>query len=177
MQAIATLLNQVADEHTRSMWNELEHVCGLSGIRLTPTPHFTWFGADSFDLAEVRKEFENLSQDLRTIYVNTVGLGIFPTEKPVLYLPIIKNRALLDMQEKIWKRLHLHGTNVPDLYNPELWIPHVTLAHYDLTKETITCAIDSLLDLSLNFKIVVNNLALIYATNESAGIIHKKMFL
>lgn len=177
MQAIATLLNKDADNSTRKMWDQLEQCCGLSGIRLTPTPHFSWFVADSFSSYSLFDEIKEITRKFTPIKVSTTGLGIFVLDKPVLYLPIVKTRQLLEMHEVIWNALTKYGTNISENYQPDMWIPHITLAHNDLSKNTITCAIDNLMDLRISLMIDVDNLALIFATEESAGIIHQEKFL
>lgn len=176
MQAIATLLDQSSDQATIKMWDDLKQDFFLSGINLTPTPHFTWFGGDEFDAVETKSTIESLADELLPFEVSTTGLGFFTTPKPVIYLPIIKSRKLLEAHEVVWKALTRYGRNVSEIYKPDLWIPHITLAHSDLSRATLAGILDNLMNNELKFTIKVNNLALIFATADSSGIIFHKKF-
>lgn len=176
MQDIASLLDKDNDPATREIWNDLEKSCRLSGIRLSPTPHFTWFGCDYFVEDETINAIEEISCLFDSFIIHTTGVGIFTTSTPVLYLPIIKSKKLLEMHEVIWGKLSKYGKNVSKIYEPELWIPHITLAHNELSAESLTCAVENFLNKPLDLQFKVDNLALIYATTDSSGIIHQTGF-
>jgi hypothetical protein len=86
--SIASLLNPAADKATQELWRWLEWDCGLKGIRLTPTPHFSWVSAVDYDRPPLAMELAKLVRGMRPFRVRTTGLGIFTAPSPVLYLSI-----------------------------------------------------------------------------------------
>src|SRR5512133_1348491 len=145
MQAIATLLNRNSDEKTKKMCQDLEKTCGLSGIKIPQDPHFSWFVAEKFDEPEVRDEFLNLSQQLTEFEISTNGIGLFTGEKPILYIPIVKTRKLLELHEEIWEVLSPMGSKLSAFYQPERWIPHITITSDDASLANITCIMETIL--------------------------------
>jgi len=170
MQAIATLLNRNADEKTTKMWQDLEKTCGLSGIKIPQDPHFSWFVAEKFDEPGLKNEFLDISLQLTEFEISANGIGLFTGEKPILYIPIVKTRKLLELHEEIWRLLSPLGVKLSAFYQPEHWIPHITITSDDASLANINCIIETILHLPLTMTIPVNNLALIYAEEKSAGI-------
>ncbi len=170
MQAIATLLNRNADDKAKKMWQDLEKTCGLSGIKIPQDPHFSWFVAEKFDELELKKRFLDLSMQLTEFEIPTNGIGLFTGEKPILYIPIVKTKRLLELHEEIWDLLSPLGVKLSAFYQPEHWIPHITVTSDDASLANITCIVETILRLPLTMTITVNNLALIYSEESSAGI-------
>lgn len=176
MQAIATLLNRNADEKTNKMWQDLEKTCGLSGIKIPQDPHFSWFVAEKFDEPELKKRFPELARQLTEFEISTNGIGLFTGEKPILYIPIVKTRRLLELHEEIWSKLSPLGAKLSAFYQPDQWIPHITMTSDDASLANITCIVEAISPLTLTMTIPVNNLALIYSEENSAGISFVQQF-
>lgn len=170
MQAIATLLNPSAHQKTLEPWQALEKTCGLSGIKIPNDPHLSWFVAEKFDESAVKQEFSLLARELEAYEIYTSGIGLFTGERPILYIPVVKTKLLLDVHEKIWNSLSRYGENLSDVYRPENWIPHVTITSDDSSLIDLGCILSALMHLDLKMTIPVNNLALIYSEESSAGI-------
>lgn len=170
MQAIATLLDRNADEKTQEMWHALEKACGVSGVKIPKDPHFSWFVAEKYDAAGVKQEFASLAGELDPFEIHTDGIGLFTGARPILYVPIVKTRRLLELHERIWNLLYPLGKIVSEVYQPRYWIPHITIASDDSSLVNWSCIFEALLHLELTMTIPVNNLALIYSEEQSAGI-------
>jgi len=170
MFAIASLLEQCPNQQTLEIWQLLENNCQLSGIKATPFPHFSWQSADCYDLASIEKTLSEFVKYQTEFRVHGSGLGIFPGSKPVLFLNIIKNQALIRMHQELWSLIGPFGNQLNPYYSPDRWVPHITLAHQDLTPENIPCAIKDLVYTPIEFDITVNHLAVLYADQENAGI-------
>jgi hypothetical protein len=50
MHGIVTLLDEINTINVQSLWQKLETECGLSGIKVTPIPHFSWQVAEDYEL-------------------------------------------------------------------------------------------------------------------------------
>ena len=83
MYAVASLLNPAADKQTRDLWSLLEKSCGLSGISMTPLPHFSWLAADECDAISATEMLSKIYlRKLSPFTTRTAGLGIIYRRKP-----------------------------------------------------------------------------------------------
>jgi 2'-5' RNA ligase len=103
---------------------------------------------------------ERLAVELGPIYIETAGLGIFAGPDPVLYLALNKNRDLIYLQTKIWTEMQKHSYGAVDYYEPDRWVPHITLANGGLRPEALHAAVYDLGERNLNWTIRIDNLAL-----------------
>ena len=62
MRAIVSLLDKKHYRNLENLWRELEYECGLSGINLTPLPHFTWHLAAEYDFDRLGDKLPELVQ-------------------------------------------------------------------------------------------------------------------
>jgi 2'-5' RNA ligase len=169
MDGIVTRLSPAQDEIVGRIWHDLEESCGLRVIEESPIPHFSWIVAESFDLPEAGRILTELAAEARPFSVLTVGLGIFLDPEPVIYTPVIKNRELLDLHARVWQAVYPVGIGVSEYYAPGVWMPHITLAHRDLTEGSVGCAIERLIGLDLNWEVSVDNLAIIRQRDDQVG--------
>ncbi len=170
MLAIASLLDPDADQKTRNVWQILEEKCGLFEIKTAPFPHFSWFGCDDLLWGPARQKIKSISRSLPSFTVRTTGYGLFTGPVPVLYIALAKTMDLTEVHDKLWRRLEKYFIGVNELYTPEQWVPHITIAHGDLTPENISCAIRELAFVPSEFEITVNNLSIIYLNQEGVGV-------
>ncbi|HJS28847.1 MAG TPA: 2'-5' RNA ligase family protein [Anaerolineales bacterium] len=174
MDGIVTLLNRQQDELILAIWRELHEECGLHGIEATPIPHFSWIIAERFDLEAAGKLLQEATAGTPSFGASTSGLGIFARTDPVIYLPVVKDRSLLEFHASLWERLKPLGTKINPHYAPDLWIPHITLAHRDLAPDGVNCAVDRLMRRDLQLEIVVDNLAIICQQDNRVGELRSK---
>ena len=170
MYVVASLLNPTATHQTQEIWRWLEEHCGLAGIKLTPLPHFSWQAAEEFDLERVEEAVRTLAEQEQPLTVHTNGLGIFTGKSPVLYTSLVKTRALLELQERVWQAVNPCAVRPNAYYEPVSWVPHVTLAYRDITPDNLTCALQNLAFQKIAMEIRVDHLALIYEVDGQIGI-------
>lgn len=168
--ALASLLDPKTDEATRRLWNELEQGCSLTGIQLTPYPHFSWCGAERFKLEQVRKALPELTASIPPFQVITAGLGIFTGAEPILYISLVRNPVLNAVHEKVMTMMRGLMIGENRYYLAENWVPHITLAYRDVSPGKLACAVDSLACHSFSFEIGINNISLMYQIDQTAGI-------
>jgi len=147
------------------LWSLLENHCGLSGIKFTPIPHFSYQGAEAYALEPVKATLHQIAADTAPFEVQICGLGIFTGDIPVLYLPIVKTQVLLSLHQRIWTAVLQFANELNQYYTPEHWVPHITLAHRDVTQDRLICAIEDLAFFPLNATVRVDQLALIAETD------------
>ncbi|HEX7432626.1 MAG TPA: 2'-5' RNA ligase family protein [Anaerolineaceae bacterium] len=169
MYAIVTILDESSNAVIQALWQELEDQCGLSAIRIFPIPHFSWQGADRYDLSSVEKSLDQIASNTSPLVVRADGLGIFTGPDPVIYIPLAKNPSISRLHQTIWRQVKKTAIGLSPLYAPELWMPHITLGMLDVNQENLGCAVRVLANRPLLFEIKVNNLALVSQEGDQVG--------
>ena len=169
MHGIVSLLPQPYYEEVENIWYELEKEIGLTGIRVTPYPHFSWQIAESYDMGKLINIFEDIAENTKPFKVKTTGIGLFTGKSPVIFIPLVKDTQLLKFHHSVWDRLIKVGEDISDYYSPQSWVPHISLAYEDVTEENVGKALKKLsfIDFSWNFE--VDNISFIYESNGQIG--------
>ncbi len=168
--AIASLLNLELNHGSKQVWDLLEIRCREFGMESMPIPHFSWQVADDYDLDQLIPAVSGLVSTWQAFTVRTVGLGLFTGISPVLYLPIIKTKCLMEKQQQLWELGYGFGKEVSPLYSPDNWIPHVTLIHQGFTLANASCVIDDLYQRTLNMEFMVQKVEIMYQCDDEEGI-------
>ncbi len=171
MYAVASLVRKWVGVDADAMWERLAAVCNLTDSRNTPAPHFSWQAASAYDLQASKKVLASISEAARSFSVQTAGIGIFTGEQPILYLALVKTTKLLELHYSIWERLQPYAIDANTRYVPELWVPHITLAHQALTRPGLECLLQRLIYQPLEFTLVVENIALLSQSDGDAGVV------
>lgn len=169
MNGIVSLLDPPAYAQVESIWQVLETECGLSGIKMTPLPHFSWQIAEDYDLEPIRKILEQFAQQTRPFPALASGLGIFTGSAPVLYIPVVKDDLLLRFHARLWEEIRANVAGSSSYYSPQAWMPHITLAYGDVDSRKLICAVETLALKTINLQLRVDNLALVYQVEDREG--------
>jgi 2'-5' RNA ligase len=170
MIAIASLLNMYANQQVQRMWDLLDANCGLSEMKLTPLPHFTWQSAENYKLDITETNLRRITSRFKPFVVLTAGVGIFTGPMPVLYVALVKTQIMVDIHQMLWNELTPFGTLVNEYYSPTRWMPHITLAIRDITPENLACAMEGMLYYPFEMEVVVDNLSVIYQVGDYDGV-------
>jgi 2'-5' RNA ligase len=169
MQAIISRLDPKTSAIVSDLWQKLCKECGLNAIYTVPTPHVTWFAADEIDLDLSLPLLSEIADETKDFTLHTFGLGIFSGEKPVLYLPMVKTLEMIQLHCKIWEKVEPHSKEEKLYYSPKMWVPHITLALKDLTKETMACAVNAIGFDRIELYVVIDNLIVAEYEKTSLG--------
>lgn len=169
MFAIASQLNPQADQQTRDLWGLLKSNCDMSGIDLTPLPHFSWMVTEEFLLPKGAEKLQKLAASSNSFRVRTAGLGIFTGPQPVLYLLLVKDQNVLSLHQRIWESILPYCGNVRKYYAPDQWVPHITIAYRDLTSDNLACAVRDLIFQPFDYEIAVESMSVIYQDGAQSG--------
>jgi hypothetical protein len=161
MHGVVSLLDQQYTSAVEDLWQKLEEHCGLTGIKVTPYPHFSWQIAEEYNWPVIETTLVQLASEIKPFAVDTTGLAIFSGEKPVVYIPVIRSPALSDLHWRLWEQLSEISDHPSPYYAPESWVPHITLAHLDVTVDQLGCLVDLLAYREYNWRLWIDNLAVI----------------
>lgn len=166
MYSIAALI----EANQTSPWQELASVCEFSGIATHTIPHFSWQTAENYQIALVRSKLNSLTETISPFRFTTSGLGIFSNDRKILFLIIVKTRALLEIHELLWRELSLYADGLKLHYSPDNWIPHISINLHKLDENQFNCSLAELLKTKMDFEFDVSKFGLIYLNPDSAGV-------
>lgn len=161
MAATASLLDDVHADKVEQIWRSLENSHALSGVSVSPLPHFSYQCARDFDLELLGEVVEKLAAKARPVKVRASGLGIFPGPAPVIYIPIVRSPDLTRLQLALWSAGAVACDKPLPEYHPAAWIPHITLAQGDLTAASLGPVMTTLNEMDLLWEFEVDNLAIV----------------
>lgn len=164
MHAILSKLDPASSKTVYTLWQRLKEACGLRAIYETPVPHFSWFVAEQINFERTSPLLAQIVDQQSPMNLHTFGVGLFSGENPTLYLPIVKSREMIALHETLWDQIRPFSQDAKLYYSPRLWVPHITLALKDLTRENLACAVDAIGFEPIEFFVTVDNLA--FAENE-----------
>ena len=170
MYAVVSLLDEAHYRQVEELWDQLKDHCCIAGIYRTPFPHFSYHVAPGYDLALLRTRLEQFARTTPPFRVRTAGLGIFTGPNPVIYMPVVRSPLLSALHQALWPAVEETATGGLTYYQPDLWIPHITLGHGDLCHENLGPVVQFLNQKSLVWEIAIENLAVISSTGSPDGL-------
>jgi 2'-5' RNA ligase len=137
---------------------------GLGNPNVVHYPHFSYHIAGDYDMARLEQVLARFAAETATFTVHASGLGIFTGPEPVLYVPVARNPTLTTLHQALWPEIERAGRHASAYYAPDVWLPHITLGHGDITPDDFTVIVPWLNEQRFHWHITVNNLGLIYDT-------------
>ncbi len=169
MHGLVSLLDETHYKIVEDIWNELETEFGLRGIRVTPYPHFSWQVAADYEWNLVAEQMKEISENTSPFIVKTSGLGIFSGESPIIFIAVMKDMNLMKQHSRIFNAIESVAIDIVPYYHPNIWVPHISLAYSDVTENNIGSIMKCLAFRNYNWKIEIDNIALIYEPTNSIG--------
>jgi 2'-5' RNA ligase len=169
MHGLVSILPPPYFQQVESLWQELEERHGLQGIRITPLPHFSWQIAGQYDFDRLETILRSIAAHTPPFVVRTTGLGLFTGIRPVLFIPVTKNASLIKLHTEIWEQTQPAAEGLSNYYDPEHWMPHISLAYEDFEAQNIGSLMQALTFRTYNWEMAIDNIALIYEPEGETG--------
>ncbi len=171
MDGLVSLLPEPYYQQVTSFWDELEDIFQLTGIRVTPFPHFSWQIAESYDDQRLKEVIHQLASETQRFPVRTSGIGIFSGLQPVIYVPLVKNRTLIELHSQIWEQVApiAAGGSPSPYYHPDHWMPHISLAYSDVNQNNLAAIMTHLAFKSYDWEMEIDNLSFISEPSGTIG--------
>jgi hypothetical protein len=160
---VVSLLDERHSTFVQEIWDELERELGLTVVRRTPWPHFSYQVGD-YETGRIASVLERVVRDTPPLTVTTGGLAAFTGPWPIHYVPVVRTAELSLRQQRLWDAIGDACRQAVDYYKPSNWVPHVTLAEKDLDDETLSLAMRLLSVRRLQWTIDIDNLGFIDGT-------------
>jgi len=170
MIAVVSLLDDHHDRLVRDLWNELARDFGVRRVtEIVRDPHLTYQGAEQYDLDRLDTALRAVASTTAPFTISTTGLGIFTGPQPVLYLAVVRSAALTTFHAALWDAIGAAGQDYAPYYTPAgPWTPHITLAQWDLTPDTIGPVAARLAARPLAWEMPIDTLAILHPTSPNA---------
>lgn len=134
MNGVVSLLDPSATAQVHAIWAEMHAAHGIGAVaRRVPWPHVSYHIAPRYDPIRLEAGLQALARETRPLEIRTTGLGIFTGPTPVLYLAVTRSPALSALHARTWAACNAAAEESSPLYAPNVWVPHITLAHLDVT--------------------------------------------
>jgi len=177
MYAIISEIDEQSGEKVNQIWRKLCEACGLGAIYATPTPHFTWLTAEKLDVEKIKIILSALVKNSPDISTHTFGLGLFSGDHPVLFLPLVKTIEMINFHQRIWDKISPHCKDLNMYYSPDFWLPHITLALKDISRENLACAVNEIGFEKIELKVSMTSIAIAEHEDEKIGSILERFSL
>jgi 2'-5' RNA ligase len=174
MHGLISLLDKTHEALVQQIWQELEQLCGMKGVLVTPFPHFSWLIADDFDWPALEDTLQEVTGNIRPFTARTTGLSMFTGETPVIYIPLVRTGELSRIHELIWNKATRLGKGVSPFYSPEFWMPHITVGFGDVTPQNLACLMQLFSPRSFNWEIKIDNLAIGFQNDGTTAVISNR---
>lgn len=177
MKALVTLLPDTLSATVEDIWLELKNDFGFESVLAAVYPHLTYCMAPD-ERGELGDELEKIVSRTRPFTVRTEYLGCFSDAHPVLFVGVVKTPELADFHRTLWNEFCAFQDERMSLYDPNHWIPHITLAFgEDLNYENIGPVIERLAFRNFKWEFSISNLTILHGSLESGVKIERELII
>ena len=160
MFAITSLLNPRNATRINRIVKGLETKFGLDDVQDTLDPHLTYLLISTRHLPDLKELLRGLAASTSPFSGYTTGLGVFPGENPVIYIPVLRSNDLNVLHQRVLD-ITAPLCRANSYYKPDRWLPHISLALHDTTPDLLGPVLQHLNQETYNLRLNVNNLAIL----------------
>ena len=160
MYAITSLLNPRNAKRITRIVKGLETKFGLDDVQATPDPHLTYLLISTRRLVDLKELLQEVASTTQPFSAYTSGLGVFPGENPVIYVPVLRSNNLNELHQRVLD-VTAPLCRAPSYYCPDRWLPHLSLALHDTTPDLLGPVLRHLNAETYNLHLNVNNIAIL----------------
>jgi 2'-5' RNA ligase len=161
MLAITTLLSPPHAARINRIIKKLENKFGIDDVQATPDPHLTYQLAGVQKLSSLKEVLAEVAATTEPFPAFTTGLGVFPGERPVIYIPVLRSDALNALHHRIIEATAPLCLRTDKFSGPDCWLPHISLALHDTTPDLLGPVLSFLNEETYNLQIEINNLSIL----------------
>ena len=173
MHGVVTVLEEPHLGQVHQLWAEMNRLFGVGAPEATAVPHFSYHVAPTYDLEKLKAVLLETAVSTPPFIVKTSGIGIFPGDLPVLYIPVARSPELQALHTTLWPKLNAIAQNPLDYYSPANWFPHITLGHNDITPAQLGPIVTWLNRQPLTWDVAVSNLTLLHDNGKRHVPLHR----
>jgi hypothetical protein len=158
VEGIVSLLDEAHEALVLGIWADLEANFGLKGLPGPRHPHVSYQVAQHYDPTRLEQALPRVLREFTAFSMRTTGLGVFTGEQPVIFVPVVRGPALTRLHTALWAAATPAAEGLVDVYGPDTWVPHITLAYGDLDNGMLPEVIGHLHERNYDWEIMVDSL-------------------
>lgn len=166
MLAITSLLSPPHVLRINAIIKRLEEKFGLDDVQATLDPHLTYQLAGVRKLSSLKQVLAEVAATTEPFPAFTTGLGVFPGENPVIYIPVLRSDALNALHRRILDATAPLCLRTDKFSGPDCWLPHISLALHDTTPDLLGPVLALLNQETYNLKLTIDNIAILRQEGE-----------
>lgn len=160
MLAVTSLLDFKHSELVNTIISDFEREFGVKQVQATPLPHITYLITEALNLNLLKNYLEKVSLQGKSFHIYTTGIGIFPGEHPVIYIPVLRTPTLNRFHGQLYRDISKLSITTGPFSKPKKWLPHISLALGDTTLDMMTPMIKYLANYSFDWEIKLDNISI-----------------
>jgi 2'-5' RNA ligase len=158
---VVSLLDERHNALIEDLWSEFRAQFGVHGVHLTPIAHFSYHVAPGYDIERLHGKMEEIAAQSRPFTVRTSGLGLFTGDIPVLYVGVVRTKALMQLHSLVYNAADPVSRDSLPYYRAETWVPHITLAQHDIDHELLPEVVGLLSRRDFTWEMTIDNVSLL----------------
>jgi 2'-5' RNA ligase len=158
---VVSILEGDTYKEAKRMWRLFEKEYNSRAIQNFPHPHLSFQGGRCEDIKEIDANLKKLSLQTKPFLVRVKGINTFEKPDRAIILEVVRTNTLQRIHKKIDALLRKYCSPTFELYSPQNWHPHITLAHGDLTPNNFQKAKKDLENYNPGHKLKVHNICLV----------------
>lgn len=172
MPGVITLLPEPSSGRVEALWEGMRREFGVPRGYPGAVPHLSFhIGSHDVD-AGAEAIVERVAMATQPFTVYSAGLGVFGGAMPVIHLSVARSPAATSLAKRLATELERAGFPSSDPYfAPDRWMPHVTIAHRNLSGMELGPLLGWLAAQPLAWEILVTTLSIARETEQSAEIL------
>ena len=80
-----------------------------------------------------------------------------------------EDAVLMEVHDRLWHAAQDASAGLSPYYSPTNWMPHISLAYQDVSRDNIGALMEKLSFRSFNWEMTIDNIALIYEPDGEIG--------
>ena len=172
MPGVISLLPEPLAGRVEMLWETMEQEFGVPRGYRGAVPHITCH-LGSHDVESGAEDVvRRVAKGTPPFTVSSAGLGAFGGPIPVLHIMVARTPTAAALAEELERELTAAGFPGSDPYFvPEQWIPHITIAHRNLSGLELGPLLSWLVRQDLAWEIPVRSLSIARETDTSAEVL------
>lgn len=172
---ILSILENKHYKEVKKLWKLFEKKYNSTGVQTFNHPNVTFQGGKTSNIQQLTNNFQGIISNIKPYEINVAEIGHF--KKEAIYLKVSNSKNLLNINKLINNFLKNYCEELFEYYNPQNWVPHITLAMNDLTIENFENAWYELNNITIEFKQTLHNICIVRLFPDSKIRIVKKFEL
>lgn len=158
---VVSVLEGDAYKDTKRTWRLFEKEYNCKAIQNFAHPHLSFQAGICEDIKIIDASLKKLSAKIKPFFVWIEGINTFEEPDRAIFMEVVKTRTLQRIHQSLDALLRKYCSQTFELYSPQSWHPHVTLACEDLSPSSFHKAKKDLENYRPRYKLKLHNICLV----------------